>query len=126
MAEVGARSGYLTIDAMVGLTITTLAVGAAVSLASLAVTRMAQARDRLTAARIASEIYEDLYAGRRPKGRGAGATEGRPWSYVIGSADTPENPSVARHGFITVDRRMREDLVLEIYLPPEPAIRSSN
>lgn len=115
------RSGYLTIDAMVALSITTLAVAAAVGLASNAVTRLAQARDRLTTVRIADELYEGLYAGERPDGQQSGTTDGRSWTYATTSAATATAPSTARRAKITVDRRFGPDLVVDAILPPAPA-----
>lgn len=114
------RGGYLTIDAMVALSITTLAVAAAVGLASNAVTRLAQARDRLTAVRIADDLYEGLYAGDRPDGQQTGTTDGRSWTYATSSAATPTVPSVARRARITVDRRFGPDLIIDAFLPPVP------
>lgn len=125
----GAREGYLTIDAMVALSITVLAVAAAVALASNAVSRMAQARDRLTAVRIADDLYEGLYAGERPDGQQSGTTDGRSWTYTSTSAGTAEAPSVARRLRITVDRRFGPDLTVEAVVPPAPvapATASSN
>lgn len=120
------RSGYLTIDALTALTIGGIAIAAAVGLASVAVARISQARDRLAAAVVASSLYEDLYAGERPDGRQAGIMSGRSWSYAIGSAGVPDRPSSARTGTITVDRKLRPDLVVEVVLPPAPDTRSSN
>ncbi|MDI6623296.1 MAG: hypothetical protein QME55_01075 [Brevundimonas sp.] len=122
----GPRGGYLTIDAMVALAITVLAVAAAVALASNAVSRMAQARDRLTAMRIADDLYEDLYAGERPDGQQAGETGGRSWTYTSTSAGTDEVPSVARRLHIVVDRRFGPDLVVEAVVPPAPVTASLN
>lgn len=114
------REGYLTIDAMVALTITVLAVSAAVALASNAVSQMAKARDRLTAVRVADDLYEDLYAGERPDGQQSGTTDGRSWTYTSNSATTADAPSVARRLRITVDRRFGADLVVDAVLPPTP------
>jgi len=105
---------------MVALTITVLAVSAAVALASNAVSRMAQARDRLTAVRVADDLYEDLYAGERPDGQQSGTTDGRSWTYISSSAATADTPSVARRLRITVDRRFGPDLVVDAVLPPTP------
>jgi len=116
----GGREGYLTIDAMVALSITVLAVAAAVALASNAVSRMAQARDRLTAVRIADDLYEGLYAGERPDGQQSGTTDGRTWTYTSTSAATADTPSVARRLRITVDRRFGPDLTVEAVVPPTP------
>jgi hypothetical protein len=116
----GGREGYLTIDAMVALSITVLAVAAAVALASNAVSRMAQARDRLTAVRIADDLYEGLYAGDRPDGQQSGTTDGRSWTYTSTSASTASTPSVARRLRITVDRRFGPDLTVGAVLPPAP------
>lgn len=115
-----ARDGYLTVDAMVALTLTVFAVSAAVALASNAVSRMAQARDRLTAVRIADDLYEGLYAGERPDGQQSGTTDGRSWTYISSSAATESTPSVARRLRITVDRRFGADLVVDAVLPPTP------
>ena len=115
------REGYLTIDAMVALSITVLAVAAAVALASNAVSRMAQARDRLTAVRIADDLYEGLYAGERPDGQQSGTTNGRSWTYTSTSAATAESPSVARRLRITVDRRFGPDLTVDAIVPPTPS-----
>ncbi len=115
------REGYLTIDAMVALSITVLAVAAAVALASNAVSRMAQARDRLTAVRIADDLYEGLYAGERPDGQQSGTTNGRSWTYTSTSAATAETPSVARRLRITVDRRFGPDLTVDAIVPPTPS-----
>ncbi len=114
------RRGYLTIDAMVALSITVLAVAAAVALASNAVSRMAQARDRLTAVRIADDLYEGLYAGERPDGQQSGTTDGRSWTYTSTSAATANTPSVARRLRITVDRRFGPDLTVDAIVPPTP------
>lgn len=111
---------------MVALTITVLAVTAAVSLASNAISRMAQARDRLTAARVADDLYEDLYAGVRPDGQQAGVTEGRSWTYTSTSAATEAAPSVARRLRIVVNRRFGPALVVDAIVPPVPATASSN
>lgn len=119
--EIGSRRGYLTIDALVGLAITTLAVTAAVTLAANTVQRVNQSRDRLTAMRVASDLYEDLYAGRRPDGRHAGETSGRAWTYISQSAATADQPSLARSVRITVDRRTGPDLQLDAVVPPRPA-----
>ena len=116
----GDREGYLTIDAMVALSITVLAVAAAVALASNAVSRMAQARDRLTAVRIADDLYEGLYAGERPDGQQSGTTDGRSWTYTSTSAATADTPAVARRLRITVDRRFGPDLTIDAVLPPAP------
>lgn len=114
------REGYLTIDAMVALSITVLAVAAAVALASNAVSRMAQARDRLAAVRIADDLYEGLYAGERPDGQQSGTTDGRSWTYTSTSAATADTPSVARRLRITIDRRFGPDLTVEAVVPPTP------
>lgn len=121
-----AREGYLTIDAMVALSITTIAVTAAVVLASTTVARISQARDKLIAARIAEDIYEGLYAGERPDGAQRGETEGRTWSYATTTAGTAEAPSSARRARIVVERRLRGDLVVDAVLPAAPATASSN
>ena len=105
---------------MVALSITVLAVAAAVALASNAVSRMAQARDRLTAVRIADDLYEGLYAGERPDGQQSGTTDGRSWTYTSTSAATAETPSVARRLRITVDRRFGPDLTVDAVVPPPP------
>ena len=118
----GRRGGYLTVDALVGLSITALAVAAALTLAANVVQRVNQARDRLTAVRIAGDLYEDLYAGARPDGRGAGATDGRRWTYSSESASTPERPSLARNVRITVDRRWGPDLEIRAVVPPVPSV----
>jgi hypothetical protein len=116
----GGREGYLTIDAMVALSITVLAVAAAVALASNAVSRMAQARDRLIAVRVADDLYEGLYAGERPDGQQSGTTDGRSWTYTSTSAATADTPSVARRLRITVDRRFGPDLTVDAIVPPTP------
>lgn len=105
---------------MVALSITVLAVAAAVALASNAVLRMAQARDRLTAVRIVDDLYEGLYAGERPDGQQSGTTDGRSWTYTSTSAATAETPSVARRLRITVDRRFGPDLTVDAIVPPTP------
>lgn len=105
---------------MVALSITVLAVAAAVALASNAVSRMAQARDRLTAVRIADDLYEGLYAGERPDGQQSGTTDGRSWTYTSTSAAAADTPSVARRLRITVDRRFGPDLTVEAVVPPTP------
>lgn len=120
------RSGYLTIDALVALTIAALTVAASVGLASQVVTRVAEARERVATARVAGDLYEDLRAGRRPDGALHGMTEGRSWSYATTSAATPEKPSRARKVRITVDRRLRQDLVVDAILPPAPDTVSLN
>lgn len=111
---------------MVALMIAVLAVAAAVALASNAVSRMAQARDRLTAVRIADDLYEGVYAGERPDGQQAGETEGRSWTYTSTGAGMEEAPSAARRLRIVVDRRFGPDLVVEAVVPPAPATASSN
>ena len=115
-----ARAGYLTVDALVALTLTVLTVAAATALASNAVSRLAQARDRLTAMRIAEDLYDDLYAGARPDGQQSGETGGRSWSYTSTGAGTDERPSIARRLRIVVDRRFGPDLVVEAVAPPAP------
>jgi len=120
------RAGYLTIDAMVALVITTVAVSAAVGLAANTVMRIAQARDRLVAAKIAEDLYEGLYAGERPDGQQTGESDGRAWRYSTTSAATPERPSVARRVRIVVDRRQHDALIVEAVLPPAPATPSSS
>lgn len=105
---------------MVALSITVLAVSAAVGLAANTVTRLAQARDRLASVRIADDLYEGLYAGGRPDGQQSGTTDGRSWTYTTSSAATPTVPSVARQARITVDRRFGPDLVIDAFLPPGP------
>lgn len=118
------RAGYLTVDALVGLAVATIAVSAAVGLAANVVTRMAQARDRLTAVRVADDLYEDLYAGARADGRHAGTTDGKAWTYNSTSAATDGAPSSARKVRITVDRRFGPDLIVDAYVPPAPATAS--
>lgn len=120
------RGGYLTVDALVGLAIAAIAVAAAVGLASNAVTRLSQARDRLTAVRIADDLYEEIYAGERPDGQHAGVTEGRSWIYESTSAATDDAPSMARRIRIQVDRRFGGDLVVNAVAPPAPATVSSS
>lgn len=120
------REGYLTVDAMAALSITTIAVTAAVALASTTVARVSQARDKLIAARIAEDIYEGLYAGERPDGAQHGETEGRTWSYATNTAGTADAPSSARRARIVVERRQRGDLVIDAVLPAAPATASSN
>ena len=120
------RDGYLTVDALVALAVTTLAVSAAVALASHTVAQIARARDRLTAVRIADDIYEGLYSGELADGAHNGVTEGRSWSYTAASAATDEQPSFARKVRIVVDRKFRSDLVVEAVMPPAPATASSN
>lgn len=120
------REGYLTIDAMVALSITTIAVTAAVVLASTTVARITQARDKLVAARIAEHIYEELYAGERAEGAQSGDIEGRRWAYETTPFGSSEAPSRARRARIVVERRLRDDLVVEAILPPVPATVSSN
>ncbi len=83
-------------------------------------TRLAQARDRLTTVRIAEDLYEGLYAGEHPDGQQSGTTDGRSWTYVTTSAATATVPSVARRARITVDRRFGPDLVIDAVLPPAP------
>ncbi|WP_168196762.1 hypothetical protein [Brevundimonas sp. M20] len=116
------RSGYLAVDALAGLAVMTLGVAAAVGLAATTVTRLAQAKDRLTAMRIADDLYEDLYAGVRPDGQQSGSTDGRPWTYESLDADG----SAARRIRITVDRRFGQDLVVDAVAPPAPATPSSS
>jgi hypothetical protein len=116
------RAGYLTIDALAGLAVMTLGVAAAVGLAATTVTRLAQARDRLTTMRIADDLYEDLYAGLRPDGQQSGVTDGRPWTYE--SRDAAD--AVGRHIRITVDRRFGPDLTVNAVAPPAPATPSSS
>jgi hypothetical protein len=116
------RAGYLTIDAMVGLAVATLGVAAAVGLASTAVARLAQSKDRLTAVRVANDLYEDIYAGDRPDGQQSGVTDGRSWTYESLEDDT----APIRRVRITVDRRLGADLVVQAVLPPAPATASSN
>lgn len=109
-----------------GLAIVAIAVAAAVGLASNAVARLAQARDRLTAVRVADDLYEAIYAGERPDGQHAGVTEGRTWTYESTSAATDDAPSMARRVRIQVDRRFGGDLVVNAVVPPAPATASSN
>jgi hypothetical protein len=118
-----ARAGYLTIDAVTALAVTTIAVSASVGLAVHVVARVADARDRLAAARLAETIYEELYAGERPDGRVRGEEGGRAWAYDIQTRRTADGGtgSSARSGRITVARRKRDDLVVEAVLPPAPA-----
>mgnify|MGYP003637198994 CR=1 FL=1 len=114
---------------MVALSITVIVVSAAVALASTAVHRMAQARDRLAAVRLADNLYEDLYVGKRPDGQQTGNSDGRSWTYSSTSAATADIPSRARRVEITVDRRFGQDLMVEAVLPPvpdAPATVSSN
>lgn len=111
---------------MAALSITTIAVTAAVVLASTTVARISQARDKLIAARIAEDIYESLYAGERPDGAHSGETEGRKWSYATTTGGTADTPSSARRARIIVDRRLRDDLVVDAVLPAAPATASSN
>ena len=115
------RDGYLTIDALVGLAIAVLAVSAALALAVNVVQRVNQARDRLTATRVASDLYEAIYAGERPDGRHAGETDGRAWTYTSESAATSDQPSLARRVRISVSRRSGGDLTIDAYVPPQPA-----
>lgn len=121
-----ARKGYLTVDALVGLAIAAIAVAAAVGLASNAVARLSQARDRLTAVRVADDLYEAIYAGERPDGHHAGVTEGRSWTYESTNAATDDAPSMARRVQIKVDRRFGGDLVVNAVVPPAPVTASSN
>lgn len=109
-------------DALVGLAVATIGVAAAVGLAATAVTRLAQAGDRLTAVRIADDLYEDLYAGDRPDGQQSGVTDGRSWTYE--SLDDHALP--LRRVRISVDRRFGADLVVQAVLPPAPATASSS
>lgn len=119
------REGYLTVDALVALAVTTLAVTAAVALASNTVANVSRARDRLTAARVADDIYQGLYAGERADGAHSGQTNGRTWSYTTSSAGD-DLPASVRKVRIVVDRKLRTDLVVEAVLPPAPATASSN
>lgn len=121
-----AREGYLTVDALVALAVTTVAVTAAVALASNTVANVSRARDRLAAVRIADDLYEGLYAGARAEGAQTGVTDGRTWSYTTSSASDDVRPSSVRRVRIVVDRRLRPDLVVEAVLPPAPATASSN
>jgi type II secretion system protein I len=121
-----AREGYLTVDALVALAVTTVAVTAAVALASNTVANVSRARDRLAAVRIADDLYEELYAGERADGAQTGVTDGRTWSYTTSSADDDPQPSAVRRIRIVVDRKLRPDLVIEAVLPPAPATASSN
>lgn len=120
------REGYLTIDALVGLAVTTLAVTAAVALASNTVANVSRARDRLAAVRIADDLYEGLYAGERADGAQSGVTDGRTWSYATSTAGDDGQTSAVRKVRIVVDRKLRPDLVVEAVLPPAPATASSN
>lgn len=105
---------------MVALSITVIVVASAVTLASTAVSRLSQARDRLTAVRVAEDLYEGLYAGERPDGQQSGTTDGRSWTYSSASASTETALSLARRVKISVDRRFGADLVVEAVLPPAP------
>jgi hypothetical protein len=118
--------GYLTIDALVALAVTTLTVSAGIGLAAHVVTRVAEARERETTTRISGDLYEDLRAGRRPDGTQNGSTGGKSWSYDTASAATPETRSRARTVRITVDRRLRPDLVVDAVLLPAPDTASSS
>lgn len=118
--------GYLTIDALVALGVTTLAVTASVALASTTVARMNQARDRLAAARVAETLYEDLRVGHRPDGQQSGEMEGRAWSYSV-EQDAGDNLArPARRARIVVERRARAPLTIDAVLPLAPATASSN
>lgn len=119
------RDGYLTVDALVALTVTTVAVTAAVALASNTVANVSRARDRLAAAQVADEIYQGLYAGERADGEHSGQTDGRAWSYTTSSAGD-DQPASVRKARIVVDRRLRPDLIVEAVVPPAPATASSN
>jgi hypothetical protein len=110
----------MAVDALVGLAVVTIAVSAAVALAADVAGKVARSQDRLTAARIAETLYEDLYAGDRLGTDDSGTTEGRTWRYEITPAASVAAPSSARRATITVARRWRGDLVLEAILPPEP------
>ena len=110
----------MAVDALVGLAVVTIAVSAAVALAADVAGKVARSQDRLTAARIAETLYEDLYAGDRLGTDDSGTTEGQTWRYEITPAASEAAPSSARRATITVARRWRGDLVLEAILPPEP------
>ena len=125
MRRVG-RRGFVTLDALVGITLVVLAVAAAVAVAAGAVTSIARVRDRLEAASVARDLYEDLYFGRRPDGQYEGETDGRSWSYEVQSAATVVQPSLARRAVIRVDRRRGNDLLIEAHLPPVPASPQSS
>ncbi|MFN3537220.1 MAG: hypothetical protein ACK4Y4_07235 [Brevundimonas sp.] len=114
------REGYLAVDALVALAVTALTVTAAVALAAEAAGRVAQARDRLAAARVAEDIYEGLYEGARSDGEHGGETGGREWRYETSPAGDEAEPSSARQAVIVVERRFGGDLTLEAYLPPTP------
>jgi len=120
------RAGYLTVDALVGLAVATIAVSAAVGLAAHTVTRMAQARDRLTAVRIADDLYEGLYAGERPDGQHGGTTDGKAWTYSSISAAAGGGPPSVRKVRIVVSRRFGPDLVVDAWAPVAPGTVSSN
>lgn len=117
-----ARGGYLTIDALVALAVTTIAVTAAVGLAAQTAARVTSARDRLAAAQTAARLYEDLYQGRRPDGVHMGAEGGRAWRYTLSRTKDAD----VRTGSLSVDRRGREPLKVALALPPAPATASSN
>lgn len=120
------RAGYLTVDALVGLAVATIAVSAAVGLAAHTVTRMAQARDRSTAVRIADTLYEDLSVGARPDGQHSGITDGAAWTYSAINATTEGAPPSVRKVRITVQRRFGRPLVVDAWTPAAPATASSN
>lgn len=114
------REGFLAVDALVALAVTALTVTAAVALAAEAAGRVAQARDRLAAARMAEDIYEGLYEGTRSDGEHRGETGGREWRYETSPAGEETAPSSARQAVIVVERRFGGDLTLDAYLPPAP------
>ncbi len=120
------RSGFVTLDALVGISLVVIAVAAAVALAAGAVTSIARTRDRLEAASVARALYEDLYFGRRPDGQYEGESGGRSWSYETRTAATASQPSLARRAVIRVDRRRGKDLIIEAHLPPVPALPPSS
>ena len=120
------RAGYLTVDALVGLAVATIAVSAAVGLAAHMVTRLAQARDRSTAVRIADDLYEGLYVGARPDGQHSGTTDGAAWTYSSINAASQGAPPSIRKVRITVRRRFGRPLVVDAWAPIAPATASSN
>lgn len=120
------RAGYLTVDALVGLAVATIAISAAVGLAAQTVTRMAQARDRLTAVRVADELYEGLYSGTRPDGQHSGTTDGKSWIYSSISEAAEGGPSYVRKVRIVVNRRFGPALTVDAWVPAAPATASSN
>lgn len=118
------RGGYLTVDAMVGLAIGTIAIIGTVSLAADVYRRVADAHVRLEHAQIVRAIYEDIYAGHIPDGQHGGQEKGLRWHYssVQKRGDTAGFRAVR----IEARRTGHTPLVIDVVMPPAPATASSS